>query len=237
VVTDSWFVDGQLPVVARDCSGVFVAGPGGESLNTSSVRLYQFDGAVFSLGAIVPSPLGNPTMITQLDDGRVLASVGPWTWDASTGVAFFVPTSSIFLVTAGIAFDGSVVVLEPGLRDHHDLYVYDRADGQLLLTTPLPAHGYDAALSPDGTWIATETYTANSTEPPWPYRIPTVRALDGTLIESYPLGEQFGSMRLRWVSDTQLLVCANRRAMLWTIGGDVIDLGVATVEETCPSIG
>lgn len=237
VVTDPWLVDGQLPMVARDCSGVFVAGPGAESLNTSSVRFYRFDGAVFSLGAIVPAPLGHPTMITELDDGRLLATVGSWTWDVATGDVFFVPNSSIFLVTAGIALDGSVVVLEPGHRGDHDLYVYDRADGQLLLTTPLPTHGYDTAVSPDGTWIAIETYSIDSTDPSWPYRTPTVLTLDGTVVESYPLGEQFGSMKLRWVSDTQLLVCANRRAMLWTIGGDVIDLGVAAVEETCPAIG
>lgn len=235
--TDSWFVDGQMPVVTRDCTGLLVAGPGTGAPNTSSVRFYRFDGAAFSLGGVVPSPLGSPTMITELDDGRVLASVGPWTWDASTGDVFFVPTSSIFLVTAGIALDGSVVVLEPGHRVDHDLYVYDPADGQLLLTTPLPTHGYDTALSPDGTWIAIETYSIDSTDPSWPYRTPTVLTLDGTLIESYPLGEQFGSMKLRWVSDTQLLVCANRRAMLWTIGGDVIDLGVTAVVETCPSIG
>lgn len=238
VATDPWFVDGQAPVVARDCSGLLVAGPGTESLNTSSVRYYRFDGAVFTYGAIVPSPLGNPTTITQLDDGRVLASVGAWTWDVATGDVYFVPTTGTYLLTAGVARDGSVVALETGTSGQYDLQVYARASGQLLRTTTLPPHGKDTVMSPDGTRIALGTYPPGSSEPPPSRSTPVVRLLDGTLVASYPLGELSGSLAMRWAGDTQLIVCSgSRQVMLWTVGGSVVDLGEVALGSSCPTIG
>ena len=235
---DGAFVASERPVVTRDCTGFLIAG--------SSVGLPQFslgfgvwrrgfDGSYVHVGNAPDTTAGLPTLIDETADGRILATNGAGTWEVGSGARLWTPTGSSGR-PVGAARDGSIGAYTSANLFDFRVFVHSLSTGALLRTTTLPMHGYDPKLSPDGTRFAVGTNPVGGAFPPT-RTTPGVRALDGTLVASYPLGEVAEPMQMNWMSDTEVIVCVpGESPMIWTIGGGVVSTG-APPRTACPTGG